>query len=162
MLTYRRVSQGARRETDVTGRIPFASTFKRWANVYDLDWRLLAAHAQVESNYNPDAVNKLDNESIGLMQILCVPDGNGGCKNPLNITGWSTMTREKLFDVDENVRIASAILSENIQRKGWPRGSAMYNAYSARLASKDGPFPNQSYVDKIVKAYDAIKRDNPL
>ena len=52
--------------------------FKKWGAAYGVEWQLLKAVARKESRLNPNAVNNADNESIGLMQVLCRPDGQGG------------------------------------------------------------------------------------
>lgn len=144
---------------DAVARLPYETEFRKAGERFGIDWRLLAAHAKVESSFRPHVTNPKDKESIGLMQILCVPDGKGGCSNSLNLPEWEGITREKLFNPYLNVRIGAAILAENIERKGWPRGSAMYNNYSARFSNENGPFPNQDYVDKIVKTFNQYKQE---
>lgn len=131
--------------------VPYESLFKKYSEEYDIDWRLLAAIAFIESSYDPNAINKADNESIGLMQILCNPDGKGGCKNNFNISDWKSITREKLFDPDMNIKIGSQILAWNISQYGVPKGIAVYNAWSARNSLDEGPFPNQTYVNKVLQ-----------
>lgn len=124
--------------------------YKKHGARFGVDWRLLKAHAQVESSESAGAVNKADNESIGLMQVLCQPDGKGGCKNKLNVEGWSQTTREKLLDPDWNVYIAAQILEWNLRTFGFPKGIAVYNAWDQRNAPTKGPFKNQAYVDKVL------------
>lgn len=130
--------------------------FQRWATIRGIDWKLIKAHAIVESSLDPSAVNETDNESIGLGQILCRPDGKGGCRNKLNVDGWSEATREKLLDPDFNTRISSGIIAANIEAFGLPRAIAVYNNWSAHTAPIDGPFPNQVYVDRVLKVYNDL------
>jgi soluble lytic murein transglycosylase-like protein len=125
--------------------------YQRYADQFGVDWRLVKAIAQHESGENPDAVNTRDNESIGLMQILCRPDGAGGCTNRLNVEGWPDATREGLFDADFNVYIGAQILASNIASYGVPKGIAVYNAWDQHTAPAGGPFKNQSYVDDVLR-----------
>ena len=126
--------------------------YKKHANRQGLDWLLLKAIAQVESNENPNAVNPAD-PSRGLMQILCVPDKSGGCANKFNILGWPPESEEALFDPDLNLSFGSQILAWNITRYGFLKGIAVYNSWSARNDPMDGPFRNQGYVDKVLSKY---------
>lgn len=124
--------------------------YRRHGASYGVDWRLLKAHAQVESSENPQAVNAADNESLGLMQVLCRPDGQGGCANDLPaVLDWKDATREKLLTADFNVRIAAQVIAWNIAQFGLPKAIAVYNAWDQRNAPRAGPFKNQAYVDKV-------------
>ncbi len=124
--------------------------FRKWGAVYGVEWRLLKAIADTESRLNPDAVNAADKESIGLMQVLCRPDGAGGCSNRLNVDGWSEATREKLFDPRFNIRIGAQILAWNIRTYGMPRAIAVYNRWAERTSPVAGPFLNKLYVDAVL------------
>src|SRR6185503_19269081 len=108
--------------------------FRKWGAVYGVEWRLLKAVAITESRLNPDAVNTRDKESIGLMQVLCHPDGAGGCSNRLNVDGWSGATRKKLLDPHFNIRIGTQILAWNIRTYGMPRAIAVYNRWAERTS----------------------------
>src|SRR5712692_7753176 len=61
----------------------FDEFYRKHGAAFGVDWRLTKAIAQHESSENPDAVNHDDNESLGLMQVFCRPDGAGGCSNKL-------------------------------------------------------------------------------
>ncbi len=124
--------------------------YQQHAKTFGVDWRLVKAIAQHESRENQLAVNKADNESIGLMQILCRPDGRGGCSNKLNVQGWNTATRAKLLDADFNIYIGAQILSSNIAAYGVAKGIAVYNAWDQHAAPTAGPFKNQAYVDDVL------------
>ncbi len=115
-----------------------------------VDWRLLKAVGLVESNLDPAAVN--NNEpggarSIGVMQLLC--------PSKKYLPGWNG-SREPdggcavLFDPDVNIGYGAAILKWNLENYGFPRGVAIYNNWSARHEPSGGPFPNQSYVDRVL------------
>src|SRR5581483_131071 len=124
--------------------------YRKYGAQFGVDWRLVKAIAQHESGENPDAVNSADNESIGLMQVLCRPDGQGGCKTKLNVDGWSATTREKLLDPDWNVFIGAQILATNIEAYGVAKGIAVYNDWKMHNAPAAGPFANQAYVNDVL------------
>jgi soluble lytic murein transglycosylase-like protein len=119
---------------------------------HGLDPMLLKAIAIVESSENPNAKNPAD-PSIGLMQILCVPDGNGSCSNKLNIQGWPPADARLLYDPDYSLYLGGQILKWNISTYGFKKGIAVYNSWGARLDPDDGPFRNQNYVDKVLNNY---------
>lgn len=147
---------------EVNTSVPYANIFREYGNLYNVDWRLIAAHAKVESNYNPDAVNKADNESIGMMQLLCRPDGNGGCTNDLPaIPDWKGTKRKDLLSPDFNVRIAAQLIADNIKTYRMPRAVAVYNSWSERKSGQYGPFANQKYVDAVLKEYERLKKAFP-
>lgn len=133
--------------------------FRKWGDRYGVDPLLLEAHAIVESNLDPDAVrwNPPSDISVGLMQILYIPtdlnDVNSPPKNRLNVDGWNAATFDKLKDPDFNVMIGAQIVRYNITTFGLPRAIAVYNNYSQRFAGMGGPFTNQSYVNKVSRAY---------
>jgi soluble lytic murein transglycosylase-like protein len=134
---------------DVVGA--FDALYQKHARAFGVDWRLAKAIAQHESAENPDAVNAADNESLGLMQVLCRPDGAGGCKNKLNVQGWAGVTRELLLTADYNVYIGTQILAYNIATYGVLKGIAVYNAWDQHEAPRAGPFKNQAYVDDVLR-----------
>jgi len=130
--------------------------YQKHATAFAVDWRLVKAIAQQESSENPAAVNHADNESIGIMQILCRPDGQGGCSNKLYVDGWPDATRAKLLDADFNIYIGAQIIASNINRYGVPKGIAVYNAWDQHRAPTGGPFKNQGYVDAVLKRAHAL------
>lgn len=113
---------------------------------------LLKALARKESNLNPDAVrnNPPNDVSVGLMQVLCIPDENGVCRNKFNIDGWPA-TFDSLRDPETNLRFAVQILAYNLKVYGFPKGIAVYNSWSARDDAANGPFRNQQYVDDVLR-----------
>ena len=127
--------------------------FKKWGAAYGVEWQLLKAVARKESRLNPNAVNNADNESIGLMQVLCRPDGRGGCANSLKVDGWSGATRRKLFDPDFNIKIGAQILAWNIRKYGMPKAIAVYNRWAERSSPVAGPFENHPYVVAVLGNY---------
>ncbi len=140
-------------QTEIQGAPTLDEIFVRVGNRRGVDPLLLKAIAMVESSLNPAAINTADNESIGLMQILCRPDGRGGCSNRFDVDGWAGISRDRLFDAETNVDIGAQILAWNIRTYGMPKALAVYNAWDQRSANVMGPFKNQSYVDKILANY---------
>lgn len=134
------------------------SIFQKYGTEFGVDWKLAKAHAIVESSLDPSAVNETDNESLGLMQILCRPDGKGGCINRLYVDGWKDATREKLLDPDFNVYIGVQIIASNVKAYGLPKAIAVYNEWDQHTADvpQAGPFANQEYVDRVMKAYNSL------
>ena len=128
--------------------------YQKHGQIHGLDPKLLKAIAQVESSENSLAKNQAD-PSFGLMQILCQDDGMGSCRNKLNILDWPPANKSKLFDPDYSLHIGAQILAWNIGQYGQNKGIAVYNAWSAHTAPREGPFPNQSYVDKVWAKYGA-------
>lgn len=144
-------------------RTPLDAIFEKYGARYGVDALLLKAIATVESSLNPAAVrwNPPHDISVGLMQILYLPivpgDTNSAPKNWFNVDGWADATFEKLKDADFNVRIGAQIIAWNIKTFGFKRGIAVYNAWSARHAGVDGPFPNQPYVEKVLRVYARLR-----
>jgi soluble lytic murein transglycosylase-like protein len=133
--------------------------FRAVGEEYGVPPALLKAIAIVESSMDARAVNPRDNESIGLMQILCKPDGKGGCGNRFDIDGWETITREKLFDPETNIRMGAQILKWNLDTYGYPKGVAVYNAWDQRFTDQNGPFKNADYVSKVVAHYGRLANE---
>lgn len=129
--------------------------YRKHASKKGLDWKLVKAVAIVESNENPNAKNPAD-PSLGLMQVLCVPDGRGGCANNLNVRDWPPESAKRLYDPDYNLHIACQILRWNIDTYGLWKGVAVYNSWSARHDPANGPFRNQEYVNKVRREYNSI------
>ena len=72
--------------------------FMRVGELYDIDWRLLAAIARVESKFHPDAVSKAG--AVGLMQIMPYVARRMGVEP------------EALFDPEVSVTLAARLLQE--------------------------------------------------
>lgn len=133
----------------------YDALFRAHGEAQGVDWRLLKAIAQVESSLDPAAEHPLGLSS-GLMQVMCAPAHAQRCRNRFDIDGWP-VTRAQLHDPDINVHLASQILAWNLRTYGLLQGIAVYNSRSARGAPRSGPFPNQPYVDKVLRRYRALE-----
>lgn len=130
----------------------FDAIFQQHGATYDVDWRLLKATCEVESHLNPRAEHP-GGLSAGLCQIHCAPAHAVTCHNSLDTIGWPPASREQLYDPDYNVSQAAQILGWNLRTFGLQRGVAVYNQWSARRTPKGKPFPNQFYVDRVLRRY---------
>lgn len=138
--------------------------FRKIGAEYNIDPLLLKAIAMQESALNVNAVrwNPPYDVSVGMMQILCTPpegQAQGAdylCQNRFNIDPWP-VTYNQLKNPELNVRLGAQILAWNLQTFGFPRGIAVYNRWDARLSQPQGPFPNQSYVEKVLSNYERLK-----
>lgn len=137
--------------------------FEKYGQLNGVDPLLLKAIAKTESNLDPKAVrnNPPRDVSVGLMQVLYIPSIPGDLSSPpsnrFNVNGWNVATFEKLQDPEFNISIGAQILSYNLRIYGYPRGIAVYNAYSARSDPAQGPFRNQVYVDRVLREYARLK-----
>ena len=64
--------------------------------------------------------------------------------------------RARLYDPDYNISLAAQILGWNLRTYGLSRGVAVYNQWSARLTPAGQSFPNQFYVDRVLRRYREI------
>lgn len=132
--------------------------YKKYGDIYNVDWKLIKAHAIVESNENPKAINPND-PSYGQMQILCTGPGEK-CQNNFFIAGWENATKTKLLDPDFNISLGAQIIAWNQKEFGFKKGIAVYNNWSARNTPDGEKFPNQSYVEKVTNEYNRIKQQS--
>ncbi|MFY9270817.1 MAG: lytic transglycosylase domain-containing protein [Candidatus Manganitrophaceae bacterium] len=114
-----------------TGLIPNSANafcFEEAGAIYRVSPKLLWAIAKVESNFNPDAMNRNKNGShdVGLMQIN---------------SWWAKVLGEKLWvslmNPCQNVKVGAWILAQCIQRHGdtW-EAVGCYNATSPEKQAK--------------------------
>lgn len=135
--------------------------FRKWGLAYNLDWRLIKAHAVVESGLSADAVNPSD-PSYGVMQILCSgAHGDETCENKFFIDDWSEASPNRLLDADFNIRMGAQIIKKNLQQYGWPRAVAVYNRFAEYKSPMNGPFANQDYVDRVLSVYTQLGGGTP-
>ena len=146
--------KSAREETGNIGTTGMSldDIYKEGGTEFGVDWKLIKAHAIVESSERPGAKNAAD-PSYGLMQILCQPDGEGGCRNQFNIEDWPPASSEDLYDPLLNVRLGAQIIRWNQDTFGLHQGIAVYNNWGARNDNYDGPYRNQEYVNKVLSEY---------
>ena len=147
----------------------FDALFQKHGAAHGVDWRLLKVVCEVESHLNPRAEHP-GGLSAGLCQIYCDPQGRGSvargqepvatvpapagfCRNRFNLPEWPPPSRARLYDPDYNVSLAAQILGWNLRTYGLTRGVAVYNQWSARRTPAGQPFPNQFYVDRVLRRY---------
>lgn len=94
----RRVSRYVKREGGLSA---YDDIFRRKAKAYDLDWRLLASVAYIESNFRHNIVS--GRGPIGLMQLM-----------PQTVSNYG-FTLEEAIDPENNVEMAARLLS-NLSR----------------------------------------------
>lgn len=127
----------------------FYQCFQQAADRYSVPLELLYAIAKVESNFNPQAINRNTNGSTdyGLMQINSrwFPE----LKNRFGIPGERVIN-----DHCTNVYIGAWILANNFHSKGRIWDSV--GAYNAGFASKNRG-TRANYVSKVKHYYDYYK-----
>lgn len=136
--------------------LPYQAVFEKYGEEYGVDWRLIAAHAYVESRFSPLAKSKAS--CYGVLQVLCNPqDKDGTCLNDFPaIEEWPGTRVDDLYDVDINVRIATQIMAWNIRHYGMPRAIAVYNSWEDHTSPLNGPFKGQGtndYVRNVLAKY---------
>lgn len=154
-----------------SGVVPYESIFRDAASKEGIDWHLLAAHAYVESSYKPLArkvEHHLDGtylgESAGLMQILRPLEVNKGALrayNSGNLPNWEGIDDQNLFDPEVSIRRGAELIRYNIEVFGMPRAIAVYNSFAATRSHTEGPFPNQDYVDKVLRQFNHLQEVAP-
>lgn len=100
--------------------------------------RLIKAVIQHESNWNDTIVGITGD--IGLMQI-----------NPVNAPAFG-LTRDDLFDVDNNIRVGASILRDDINAYGIRDGLAAYNGGP----TKRNIAVTQTYATNVLNIYNSI------
>ena len=109
---------------------PYDKMLRVVGKKYGVDWLLLSAIANAESEFNPEAVSKAG--AIGLMQIMPMVAKSMGYE------------REQLFDAEVSAEIAAMLLHENNKMLRLPKSFdkaerlnfilACYNAGYSRIA----------------------------
>ncbi len=116
--------------TPAPAKYPFADLFEKWAGKYGLDPDLPAAHAKIESSFNPSAINEEDpridyDSSYGIMQVqLAVAQDFGAVKDYRNATpaeiAW-------LLDVSNNIKVGTWNVARWQKRYPFDVAVQMYN-----------------------------------
>lgn len=121
------------------------SCWEKAARTYGLDPWLLMAVAKVESNFNPNAINKANrNKSVdvGLMQI------NSFWFPKLEKMG---ITKENLFNPCVSIFVGAWIMAQNIRQYGYnKRGIGAYNSMNREIQIR--------YANRVYKAYEELIR----
>jgi soluble lytic murein transglycosylase-like protein len=101
--------------------LTYGQMFKQVASLYDLDWRLLAAQAYLESGFDSLALS--GDGDMGLMQI-----------RPATWNEWApTVDASDPFDSYSNVLVGAVYLNylrEQLSARGFPQQEWMLVAYS--------------------------------
>lgn len=111
----------------------FDAIFRAEGAKYGVDPLLLKAIALQESTLNPSATNTSNpaDPSYGLMQISCMPDGNGGClPNEFNLSDWPPSSAGALLSPRESIHYGAEIMAQNLAATGGnvAQAAAMYNS----------------------------------
>lgn len=119
----------------VPGFAAYDGLFRAQGAAYGVDPLALKAIALQESSLNPRAVNNATpgDPSYGLMQISCMPDGQGGClANEFNLPDWPPSSAAALFDPGTSIHYAAEIMAANLGATGgnMAQAVAMYNSGS--------------------------------
>ena len=124
----------------------YLDIFQDAAQKYNLDYRLLCSIGNVESNYNPYALNIRKNDyDIGVMQI------NSWWFKKLKKVGMDDP--RMLFDYTYNINVGAWILKDCIKSFGISKKAIdCYNKGSSK-ANK-----NSDYVGKIITQYNYFTR----
>jgi len=131
------------RQHNIQQRATNASCWEKAAHTYGLDPWLLMAVAKVESNFNPNAINRANrNKSVdvGLMQI------NSYWFPRLEKMG---ITKQHLFDPCVSIFVGAWIMAQNIRQYGYnQRGIGSYNSMNREIQIR--------YANRVYKAYEEL------
>lgn len=105
-------------ESEIYARssIPYETSFRKYASAYGLDWRLVAAQAAVESDFNPKAVSWVG--ARGILQVMPATATELGIENLHSVANglqagvryldWLTERFESSLDYRQRLRFALA------------------------------------------------------
>ena len=144
-------------------KIPFEDLFREAGRKNSVDWRLIAAHAFVESSFNPRAKNP--EGSYGLMQIYTPLLKNKGVVRHLtrgSLPEFENFDVARLVEPEYSIMLGAALIRENVKEFFLPRAIAVYNSDGATKEPQHGPFKNQTYVNRVLSYYDKLKEEIPL
>lgn len=139
--------------------------FVKAANLYNIPWALMKAHAIQESSINPSAYldesgGRADRPgwaSRGLMQLLWSPTDKklyDRFKN-YGYPGKSLGTGTVLFDPEVNTMIAAQLIRDNLRNFGSLRDAV--NAYNTGKSEAAFKAPH-NYVDRVIGYYETITK----
>ncbi len=116
--------------------------FKRAANLYKVDEKLLLAIAHKESTFNAAAVSQ--SGAIGLMQIMPATAANFG------------LTPQQLRDPRSNINVGASMIGTGITNYNGDRAKALsaYNQGSSRVSR--GNY-STAYATRIMSAYSGVQ-----
>lgn len=134
-------------------RWPYSSLIAKWASFYGVEPALVAAHAKVESSWNPSAINtespELDyDSSYGLLQVqLAVAHDFGAVKDYKKATpaeiAW-------LMVPSNNIQVGAWNIDRWQSRYSWDTAVQMYNVGERGFLNGRR---NSAYLEKVREAY---------
>lgn len=107
----------------------YDALFVKYSKIHRIPSQLLWAIAKTESNFNPSAINKANDNGtydIGLMQVNSIHEEN------LKKLG---LTLNDLYDPEINVRYASAYLAKCFKK--WGFNYKGLNCYNGRISNNN-------------------------
>jgi soluble lytic murein transglycosylase-like protein len=142
----------------VPAKYPYADLFQKWGARYNVDPALGAAHAKVESSFNPGAVNFEDpdidyDSSYGLLQVqLAVAQDFGKVKDYRNPTSAEISW---LMVPSNNVQVGVWNIGRWQHKYPFEVAVQMYNVGERGYNVKG--YRAAGYLRKVREAYDAYK-----
>jgi len=130
---------------------------KKWGLIYGIDSLIIEAVIQVESNYNPKAVNPAD-PSYGLMQILHRENGWSTAEALLKQLGKSIPEnleemKEYLFNPNNNIELGGFYIKTILNKYGFDN----IDIYNIGETSYSRGYRNIDYKNKVHSAYFKLK-----
>lgn len=119
--------------------------YKKWATKRNIDWKLIKAHAIVETHEDPSAIGD-NGHSIGLMQLQHFHFDPYG------------YTKEDMLDPDKNIRVGSGLIRYLLKKYKGDRDSSI-QAYNVGENAFDKGVRNLIYLTRVLKAYVSIVED---
>jgi soluble lytic murein transglycosylase-like protein len=121
----------------------FDDLYKKWAEIFNLDWKLLKAIAIVESDQTPKAIGD-DGKSKGLMQI----------KDTIG-SYYANSTGDLLFNPDINIEAGAGFLSHLMEayQYNW---NDVIQAYNLGETKFNQGFTSPTYLEKVMKYWSEL------
>jgi soluble lytic murein transglycosylase-like protein len=134
-------------------RWPYSDLIARYAARYGVEPELVAAHAKVESNFNPNAINAEDpaldyDSSYGLLQVqLAVAQDFGAVNDYRSATGAEVAW---LMVPENNIKVGTWNIERWQSRYEWDTAVQMYNVGERGYLNGRR---NSDYLRKVREAY---------
>lgn len=134
-------------------KYPYADLINEYASKYGVDPGLVAAHAKVESNFNPNAINTEDpaldyDSSYGLLQVqLAVAQDFGAVKDYRHATAAEIAW---LMVPENNIKVGAWNIERWQSRYDWDTAVQMYNVGEHGFLTGRR---NTGYLNRVREAY---------